>query len=89
MNKPSLNKNWKLASKPARKPRSVLGDHLSCLHIAVEVLCGLPEAQTLRAAACLCLALLPAGDAWPPGLHRMPVRSYRAVSPSPEPSPEG
>jgi hypothetical protein len=31
MNKPSLNKNWELASKPARKPRSVLSDHLSCL----------------------------------------------------------
>jgi len=43
-----------------------------------------------RAASRLCLALLPAGVAWPPTLLRTPVVSYTTFSPSPpDPSPEG
>ena len=39
--------------------------------------------RTRRAASRPCLALLPAGVAWPPALLRTPVVSYTTFSPSP------
>jgi len=42
-----------------------------------------PGLLATRAASRPCLALLPAGVAWPPALLRTPVVSYTAFSPSP------
>jgi len=49
----------------------------------VIYLCSLPETKG-RAAHRLCLALLPAGVAWPPTLLPTPVVSYTTFSLSPE-----
>ncbi len=43
--------------------------------------------RTRRAASRPCLALLPAGVAWPPALLRTPVVSYTTFSPLPPPLP--
>ena len=48
---------------------------------------GLPGTRTTRAASRPCLALLPAGVAWPPALLRTPVVSYTAFSLLPSPFP--
>ena len=77
------------ASKPAYKPRSVRG-RSPCAVISLGrmlpfVSCNLPRTQMVRAAPCPCLVLLPVGFAWLRPSPDAPVRSYRAVSPSPAP----
>jgi hypothetical protein len=48
---------------------------------AIISLSSLPGTQMRRAASRPCLALLPAGVAWPPALLRTPVVSYTTFSP--------
>jgi hypothetical protein len=64
---------------------------LRCLPVpracAIISLCSRPGTQTRRAASCPCLALLPAGVAWPPALLQTPVVSYTTFSPLPPAHP--
>ena len=76
--------------KPTCKPRSVRGSAERCPWATIylervlpHASSGLPGTRMVRAAPRPCLAFLPVGFAWPRLSPGAPVRSYRAVSPSP------
>ena len=82
-----------IRSRPADKPGSVVGGHLSGTAVARRLMRPTrgsdgtgrpvqeqPQGLPLRRP---CLALLPVGVAWPPGSPRTPVVSYTTFSPLP------
>ncbi len=77
-----------VAPKPADKPGSVAGGHLSGTTVTrrlTQPTRGSNETGRLAPPkrTCPCLALLPVGVAWPPASPRTPVVSYTTFSPSP------
>ncbi len=80
-------------SRPADKPGSVGGGHLSGTAVTRRLMrptrgsdgTGRPVQEQGQALPprCPCLALLPVGVAWLPGSPRTPVVSYTTFSPLP------
>ena len=90
---PSVGNRF-FCSRPADKPGSVVGGHLSGTAVARRLMrptrgsdgTGRPvqgQGQALPPRR-PCLALLPVGVAWPPGSPRTPVVSYTTFSPLPD-----